>query len=74
MVYRRDPDGLLVVPPDRELAFLHPLPVRRLWGVGAITAEKLGALMYGDDEDFLEDLEDEEAPAPKPAKKKAKKK
>ncbi len=28
------PDGLLLVPPDRELAFLHPLPVRRLWGVG----------------------------------------
>jgi DNA polymerase IV len=35
------PDGLLVVPPDRELAFLHPLPVERLWGVGAVTAEKL---------------------------------
>src|SRR2546423_10959646 len=31
------PDGLLVVPPDRELAFLHPLPVERLWGVGAVT-------------------------------------
>ncbi len=28
------PDGLLVVPPDGELAFLHPLPVERLWGVG----------------------------------------
>ncbi|MGB6762892.1 DNA polymerase IV [Mycobacterium sp.] len=37
------PDGLLLVPPGRELAFLHPLPVRRLWGVGAITAEKLHA-------------------------------
>ena len=37
------PDGLLVVPPDRELAFLHPLPVERLWGVGRITAEKLRA-------------------------------
>jgi DNA polymerase-4 len=35
------PDGLLVVPPDRELAFLHPLPVQRLWGVGPVTAEKL---------------------------------
>ncbi|MCW2685980.1 MAG: nucleotidyltransferase/DNA polymerase involved in repair [Mycobacterium sp.] len=39
------PDGLLLVPPDRELAFLRPLPVRRLWGVGAKTAEKLHA--YG---------------------------
>ncbi|MCV7226194.1 DNA polymerase IV [Mycolicibacterium komossense] len=37
------PDGLLLVPPGRELAFLHPLPVRRLWGVGAKTAEKLHA-------------------------------
>lgn len=37
------PEGLLLVPPDRELAFLHPLPVRRLWGVGAKTAEKLHA-------------------------------
>jgi DNA polymerase-4 len=37
------PDGLLVVPPEQELAFLHPLPVRRLWGVGAKTAERLGA-------------------------------
>lgn len=35
------PDGLLVVPPDRELAFLHPLPVERLWGVGPVTATKL---------------------------------
>jgi DNA polymerase-4 len=37
------PDGLLLVPPDRELTFLRPLPVRRLWGVGAVTAEKLHA-------------------------------
>jgi DNA polymerase-4 len=37
------PDGLLLVPPDQELAFLRPLPVRRLWGVGAVTAEKLHA-------------------------------
>ncbi|WP_343238438.1 DNA polymerase IV [Streptomyces sp. SID13031] len=35
------PDGLLLVPPDRELEFLHPLAVERLWGVGAVTAEKL---------------------------------
>ena len=35
------PDGLLLVPPDGELEFLHPLPVERLWGVGRVTAEKL---------------------------------
>jgi DNA polymerase-4 len=35
------PDGLLVVPHDAELAFLHPLPVERLWGVGEVTARKL---------------------------------
>jgi len=35
------PDGLLAVPPDEELAFLHPLPVERLWGVGPVTARKL---------------------------------
>jgi DNA polymerase-4 len=35
------PDGLLVVPPAAELAFLHPLPVGRLWGVGPVTADKL---------------------------------
>ena len=35
------PDGLLVVPPDGELAFLHRLPVERLWGVGPVTARKL---------------------------------
>jgi DNA polymerase IV len=35
------PDGLLVVPPADELAFLHPLPVERLWGVGQVTAAKL---------------------------------
>jgi DNA polymerase-4 len=37
------PDGLLVVPPDGELEFLHPLPVERLWGVGRVTADKLHA-------------------------------
>jgi DNA polymerase IV len=35
------PDGLLAVPPGGELAFLHPLPVERLWGVGPVTAAKL---------------------------------
>jgi DNA polymerase-4 len=35
------PDGLLVVPSDRELAFLHPLPVEALWGVGLVTGRKL---------------------------------
>src|SRR5438309_3322377 len=45
------PDGLLVVPPDAELAFLHPLRVERLWGVGPATAEKLhdrGITLVGD--------------------------
>jgi DNA polymerase-4 len=35
------PNGLLVVEPGTELAFLHPLPVERLWGVGRVTAAKL---------------------------------
>jgi DNA polymerase-4 len=35
------PDGLLLVPPGGELAFLHPLPIERLWGVGSATATKL---------------------------------
>ena len=35
------PDGLLVVEPHRELEFLHPLRVERLWGVGPKTAERL---------------------------------
>jgi DNA polymerase-4 len=38
------PDGLLVVAPGHELSFLHPLPVERLWGVGAVTAAKLHAV------------------------------
>jgi DNA polymerase-4 len=37
------PDGLLVVPTDGELQFLHALPVERLWGVGDVTAAKLHA-------------------------------
>ncbi len=38
------PDGLLMVPPEGELAFLHPLEVERLWGVGPVTARKLHKL------------------------------
>ncbi len=38
------PDGLLLVDPDHELDFLHPLPVQRLWGVGPKTTAKLHAL------------------------------
>ena len=37
------PDGMLSVAADDEEEFLHPLPVERLWGVGAITAAKLHA-------------------------------
>jgi DNA polymerase IV len=37
------PDGLLVVPAGGEEAFLHPLAVERLWGVGPVTAGKLHA-------------------------------
>jgi DNA polymerase IV len=37
------PKGLLCVDPEEELAFLHPLPVERLWGVGRVTAAKLHA-------------------------------
>ena len=38
------PDGLLFVPPDGELTFLHALPIERLWGVGEVTAGRLRAL------------------------------
>lgn len=40
----RKPDGLTVVPPDEVLAFLHPLPVRAIWGVGPRTLERLEAM------------------------------
>jgi DNA polymerase IV len=35
------PDGLLLVEPDKELEFLHPLAVEMLWGVGPVTSGKL---------------------------------
>lgn len=38
------PDGLLVVEEEGETAFLHPLPIERLWGVGKVTSEKLHAM------------------------------
>jgi DNA polymerase IV len=38
------PDGLLVIEPGTELEYLHPLPVRRLWGVGPATERRLTAL------------------------------
>ncbi len=38
---RAKPDGLLLVPPDQRLSFLHSLPVTALWGVGGRTAEAL---------------------------------
>jgi DNA polymerase-4 len=41
---RCKPDGLLVVPADGLLAFLHPLPVGALWGVGDKAEEVLGRL------------------------------
>lgn len=37
------PDGLFVVEPERELEFLNPLPVERVWGVGPATARRLHA-------------------------------
>ena len=35
------PDGLMLVPPEEEMAMLHALPVERLWGVGPVTARRL---------------------------------
>jgi DNA polymerase-4 len=37
------PDGLVLVDPDREATFLGPLPVELMWGVGAVTRERLAA-------------------------------
>jgi len=48
---RAKPDGLLVVPRHRATAFLHPLDVGELWGVGEVTASglhRLGLRTVGD--------------------------
>ncbi|WP_431909191.1 DNA polymerase IV [Nonomuraea jabiensis] len=45
------PDGLLVVPADQVVDFLHPLPVSALWGVGERTEQslvRLGIRTVGD--------------------------
>ena len=52
------PDGLLVIDPGREIAFLAPLPVTRLWGVGPATFRKLdrmGVRTIGDVAELPED-------------------
>ena len=41
---RAKPDGLLVIPHEQTLAFLHPLPISALWGVGKATEERLARL------------------------------
>lgn len=56
---RDKPGGLMVVPPGEEAAFLVPLPVRVLWGVGPVTAKKLaemGVTTVGELAQFPEDV------------------
>ncbi len=38
------PDGVMVIPPSRELSFLHALPVRKLWGIGPVSGDRLQRL------------------------------
>lgn len=38
------PDGLLVIQPEDETSFLHPLPIERVWGVGRVTSGKLRSM------------------------------
>lgn len=48
---RAKPDGMLVVPATDTVAFLHPLPVSALWGVGRVTEQsllRLGLRTVGD--------------------------
>ncbi len=40
------PDGLVEVPADGVRAFLDPLPIRKIWGVGPVAGEKLEGLGY----------------------------
>jgi DNA polymerase-4 len=40
----RKPDGLCIIEAGNVLSFLHPLPVKRLWGVGAVAQEKLAGM------------------------------
>ena len=40
----RKPDGLVIVEPDAVVAFLAPLPVSRMWGVGQVTERRLKEL------------------------------
>ena len=44
---RAKPDGLLVISPEDEEGFLHPLPVESLWGVGRVTSRRLRAMGIG---------------------------
>lgn len=39
---RAKPGGLLIVPPEKVREFLDPLPVEVLWGIGPVTARRLG--------------------------------
>lgn len=48
---RAKPDGMIVIPVDKQLEFLHPLPISALWGVGKRTEEalrRLGLSTVGD--------------------------
>ena len=40
---RAKPDGVFVIPHERQLEILHPMPVNELWGVGPVTEAKLTA-------------------------------
>ena len=38
------PDGVYIIPVERQLDMLHPLPVTKLWGIGPVTGAKLNAI------------------------------